>query len=228
MYKKKPKVRWISQETWKLIDERNDLRQQIFSASGDRTSVFANVLYRLKDKEIKKSAKADKRRCVEEKARLAEEAARKGDSKAVYRLTNEMIGKLPIRSSQVKDESGNVLTETEKIDERWVSHFEKVLNRLRPTDQESIPSMPSLNLKIDENPPTSAEMLVAVKKLKNGRSPGEDCITSETIKASMRTCLPVWITLISTVWQFQKVPGNWTKGIIVNILRKGDALNCAN
>jgi hypothetical protein len=112
----------------------------------------------MNDKDIKKSAKAEKLRYVEEKARLAEEAARKPDSKAVYRLRNEMPGKLLSRFSQVKDESGNVLSKTEKIDERWVSHFEKVLSRPRPTNRESIPSMTFLNLKTDENSPTSAEI----------------------------------------------------------------------
>jgi hypothetical protein len=39
--------------------------------------------------------------------------------------------KLPSRSSQVKDENGIALTKTKKIDKRWVSHFDKILNRPR-------------------------------------------------------------------------------------------------
>ena len=38
----------------------------------------------------------------------------------------------------------------------------------------------------------------------------------------------MWITLITTVGQFEKVPGDWTRGIVVRIFKKGDALNCDN
>ncbi|KAK2715292.1 hypothetical protein QYM36_010063 [Artemia franciscana] len=53
----------------------------------------SELFYMEKDKEIEKSAWKDKRLFLENKAVLAEEAARKGDSKTVYRLTHEMSGR---------------------------------------------------------------------------------------------------------------------------------------
>ena len=75
-------------------------------------------LYKEKDKEVKKSARKDKRQILEKKAALAEEAARKGDSKTVYRLTNEMVGKQSSQITLVKDENGSIISDPEKIDER--------------------------------------------------------------------------------------------------------------
>jgi len=87
--------------------------------------------HRKKDKEIKKSVRTDKRQFIEQKAALAEEAANKGDSKTVYRLTNEMIGVKSKRTNLVKDENGALLTDPLMIDEMWVTHFDNLLNRPR-------------------------------------------------------------------------------------------------
>ena len=51
-------------------------------------------------------------------AALAEEAAKKGDSKMVYRLTNEIVGKKTNRTSLVKDENGDIISDPQKADER--------------------------------------------------------------------------------------------------------------
>ena len=36
-YKKKPKESWMAQETWKLIEEHNNLRQGILSTDGNKS-----------------------------------------------------------------------------------------------------------------------------------------------------------------------------------------------
>ena len=71
-------------------------------------------------------------------------------------------------------------------------------------------------------------MTTAVKKLKNGRAPGVDGITAEMLKASLRACITVWTALLVAIWNSEKVPKDWTKGILVKLFKKGDALVCDN
>ena len=135
-YKKKKKERWISERTWKLIDARKSAKLSILSASDASELIVLQDSYREIDKQVKKSARTDKRQFIEQKAALAEEAAKKGDSKTVYRLTNEMIGVKPNRTNLVKDENGVLLTDPLMIDERWATHFENLLNRPRINDRD--------------------------------------------------------------------------------------------
>ena len=177
---------------------------------------------------MKRIARKDKRIAIERKAALAEEAAKKGDSKMVYRLTNEIAGKKINRTSLVKDENGDVISDPQKADERWASHFEKVLNRPRPDDPETVPDMPFLQIDVSADTPSTEEVTTAVKKLKNGRAPGVDGITAEMLKVSLRACIFVWTALLVAIWTNEKVPKDWTRGILVKLFKKGDAQICDN
>ena len=75
-FMKKPKERWISYTTWKLIDEHKVLKQTLLTTVTQRAQLASQLLCKEKDKEIKKSARRDKRLSFENKATLAEEAAR--------------------------------------------------------------------------------------------------------------------------------------------------------
>jgi len=52
----------------------------------------AKELYKGKDREVKRSAREDKRAFVEGLAREAEEAAARGEMSTVYRLTKQLTG----------------------------------------------------------------------------------------------------------------------------------------
>jgi len=73
-------------------------------------------------------------------------------------------------------------------------------------------------------PPSPEEIIAAVRKLKNGRMPGADGITSEILKTSVRDCMTVWVELLTQIWSGQKVPSDWTKGTIIMLFKKGNAL----
>jgi hypothetical protein len=74
--------RWISDETWKVIEERRSLKDESWKSK--------RGLYAAKDKEVKRSARSDKRRWAESKAEEAEKAARQGDSKILFRVVKEL------------------------------------------------------------------------------------------------------------------------------------------
>ena len=91
-----------------------------------------------------------------------------------------------------------------------------------------IPDTPFMILDVNEEPPSPEEIIAAVRKLRNGRMPGVDGITSEMLKTSVRDCMTVWVELLTQIWSDQKVPSDWTKGTIIKLFKKGDALVCGN
>ena len=66
---------------------------------------------------MKKSARGDKRDFLEKKAATAEEAAKPCDSKTVYKITNEIIGKRRNLNGPVKDQNGKMVTPSNEISE---------------------------------------------------------------------------------------------------------------
>ena len=72
------------------------------------------------------------------------------------------------------------------------------------------------------------EVEMAIKKLKRHKSPGNDQIPAELIKAGGRTFLYEIRKLIIPIWNKEELPEEWKESIIVPIYRKGDKIDCSN
>jgi len=59
----------------------------------DKDYIQLAAEYKSKDKEVKKSCKEDKAHWIEGKLQEAKTAATKGDSKPLYKITEELSGK---------------------------------------------------------------------------------------------------------------------------------------
>ena len=88
--------------------------------------------YREKDKEAKKSCRRDKRHWIESKGAEAQEAANRNDTKSMYRTVRELT-KSSISNIPIKSKDGRTLV-TEEQSNRWMEHFEGVLNQPDPTN----------------------------------------------------------------------------------------------
>ena len=53
-------------------------------------------------------------------------------------------------------------------------------------------------------------------------------ILSEILKASLRACIFVWTVLLAAICNNEKVPKDWTRGILVKIFKERDAQICDN
>ena len=69
-----------------------------------------------------------------------------------------------------------------KQEKRWTEHFKEILNRPPLTQEGNIPSAAS-NLNINLEPPSTLEINLAIKFLKNNKAPGHENLNAEIFKA---------------------------------------------
>ena len=152
------------------------------STRSARLKERATAAYVVKDREVKASARADKRRRLNNLVEEAEAAARNNCSGDLYRLTRKIAGQ-GRNMTTIKDKEGKRLINEDKVIERWREHFEGVLNVSRPDiPLPEIDQAPEVIASIDTGDISIAEIKRAIRRMKNGKSPGIDAISAEMIK----------------------------------------------
>ena len=100
-------------------------------------------------------------------------------------LTLSTYGPQSSGSSPVLVPDGTtLLTEKKQILERWAEHFDIVLNRPSTINYAAIERLPQapVNLELD-SPPTTEEVVKALKEMSSGKAPESDAIPADVYKA---------------------------------------------
>jgi hypothetical protein len=77
----------ISRNSWKIVEERNHLKQQIINSRCERVKSKLTSKYSEKDKEMKRSMRNDRRKWTVDLMNEAERAASNGHMRTVYEVT---------------------------------------------------------------------------------------------------------------------------------------------
>ena len=168
-YLKSTDKTWLTRETWRRIEERKTIKSKILNTKSKRIQERLQKEYSSKDKEIKRSARQDKRAYIDKLPEKAETAAQKGELSTVYRITKQLCRHTKVAASIVKDKDGNALTTEQMQAKRWAEHF---------TED---PPATNDDLDIATGVPTLQEVIHAIKKMKTGKSPGTDNICIELL-----------------------------------------------
>ena len=64
--------------------------------------------------------------------------------------------------------------------------------------------------------------------MKSGKASGIDGIQAELLKADLTTATDIMYNLFNAIWKKDEIPGDWLKGLIVKLAKKGDLGNCDN
>ncbi|KAI8483214.1 hypothetical protein Bbelb_390960 [Branchiostoma belcheri] len=223
--KLKPAIRpWIQQDTWVAIEERGVLKQIACSRNtrGNRQRLVTQA------KKVKQLANRDKQLWYDEQAKEAEKAAAEGNTRVVFEKIRVLSGENKKTQMQpVKDTDGHLLTDEYSQSKKWAEHFSSVYKRPIRDNQPEIPPAES-DLLINVDPFTMEEVTKAVGKLKLRKSPGEDSITAEQLKAGDTASIE-WLHLIcNMVLETGEVPTAWKRAVIVKLPKKGDLTICDN
>ena len=228
---RKMKKPWISEESWSLVDQRGVFKKKILGTHSERVKRQIQVQYVAKDREVKRSIKADKKKWMENIASEAEEAARSQHMKTLYRLTKTLCNGRPRQSTAVLDKNGNLISGKAEVQSRWTEHFKEVLNREEPANPITHDDEGEYNEMIDEiaiTEPTLGEVTAAIKRLQNGNVPGIDSITAELLKADIVFSAKKIHQLMTKIWQHERIPNSWMRGLIIKIAKKGNLKDCKN
>jgi len=105
-----------------------------------------------------------------------------------------------------------------ELAEIWRKYFDKLLNCEEPTEKFPF-NIENINTQ-ECTYPTWEEIKGQVHRLKNHKSPGEDCVQAELLKKGGEDVIQ-WIwQVISIVWTTEKLPDDWKVAIAQFIKKK--------
>ena len=129
---------WISAETIRKIQVRNDKKGAVNSSRTRAAKAAAQKEHTAANREVRKSVKTDKRDFVEGLAKEAERAAASRNMKQLYDTTKTLPGKFKKSERPIRDKNWTVLSGVDKQLNRRAEHFGELLNRPRPHNQPDI------------------------------------------------------------------------------------------
>ncbi len=127
-------------------------------------------------------------------------------------------------------DGSTLITEKEKILERWAEHFHNVLNRPSSINDDAINRLPqvTINEALDD-PPTLQETQKAIFQLSSGKAPGSDSIPAEVYKTGGTALTEKLHCLFLLMWQQETIPQEFKDATIIHLYkRKGNRQSCDN
>lgn len=196
----------------KLINERNRLKCKKDKTRAEKNKLKA--LYKLIKKRIRQDCKAYRYKIIEE-----ELEKRSSVKRAQLRLnTNKpWIMTLQCHNNTISNRDDLIRTATGFYKE------------LYSTDNE-IGNLDYAKTKISENVPPFLESEVwnAIRQLKSSKSPGEDGLTNDILKAIIDPLTPLLTQLFNDILIQKKLPKEWGISIVTLLYKKGDPTDLKN
>ena len=147
--------------------------------------------------------------------------AERNDMKNFYSSLKEVYGPTSTGSFPLLSADGTTLiTEKDKILQRWAEHFDGVLNRPSSINDEAIARLPQVpvNTSLDAVP-TVEEVWKAIRQLSSGKAPGSDSIPAEIFKDG-GTADSKLLTLVQIIWEKESVPQDFKHASIIHLYKK--------
>ena len=193
--------------------------------------------------ESKKDAYVSKRGEVQRKLRIMQDTwlSNKADEIQGYTNRHDMrcffdslktiYGPPTSGSSTMLSANGKkLITDKNKIVERWAEHFDGVLNLPSSINDAAIQCLPqvAVNPELDI-PPSEDEVAKAIKQMSCGKAPGHDAIPAEVFKSGGPPLLTKVTELFKSFWDNETLPQEFKDATIVHIYkRKGNKRSCDN
>jgi len=212
---------WNEYVSRAVKDKRN-----LFLALKKSNSQEDRAAYRKANKETKRIISRAKDQECRNFGEKCEQELKKGK---IFNMVKQIVRKNKDVTSCgcVRDNSGKVVTEEEKIRGVWKEYFDKLLNEEFSWDRNSLESCemvcgPSECI-------TREEVRHAVKLMKNGKAAGPSGIVSEMLKAAGEDGISWMTELFNKIVVEGMVPSDWKKSWMVTVYKgKGDALECGS
>ena len=149
--------------------------------------------------------------------------------KSIRQLQRVGKGLQSICSKAARAENGDICRSQAECNDRWVRHFQSVLNIQSEFVSSAIEAARQRPVRAElDNPPTEDEVTDAVQALKSRKAAGKNGISPEVVKRVALGFGEHIMELFKEVWGSGKVPKDWADAIIIIISKKGNLSLCDN
>ena len=210
-----------------ILAKLHDLHDKVIENKND--TVLADE-YRMCKQQAQKSLRDMKNTWWKTVAADLQVAADRKDYSTFYQGLKAVYGPKLKACSTVKSEDGVLITEPEKVLERWSEHFNGVLNQDSEFDMSVLEDIPhwDVNQSLDD-PPTLKEVQTSIKQLTSGKAPGADGIPPDIYKHGGKGVAEVLLKLFLQIWEEGEVPQDFKDADVVHLYKnKGDIKSCDN
>ena len=215
------------QELHTLMNRRNQAHQRVFQTRSTRCTTAA---YKDACRLLQKRTRALKSDWWERNAMELQRAADRNDKKGFYSGLTEVWGPKKKEPVHLKSTDGmETFSDSKRVVARWSEHFQKLLNVPGDIDHEALDTIPHRVTKTSlEEISTMANWARAIVGMKDGKTPGEDGISTEVWKHEGDNLFSRLHQLITNAWEVGFVPQAWKDASIVTIYKRGDRTDCGN
>ena len=215
-------------EIRKLLDEKLKAHK---ACSSDPNCDAKKAAFRSIKSKVQRELRRMQDDWLSNKADEIQSYADRNNSRNFYSALKAIYGPSSSSSPTLLSSDGStLLTDHDKVLERWAEHFCNVLNRPSSINDEAISNLPQVPLKEEmDYPPDVAEVTKATEQLSCGKAPGRDGIPAEIYKYGGSTLLERMTDLFNLIWRAKKLPQALKDATIVHLYkRKGNRLACDN
>ena len=136
----------------------------------------------------------------------------------------EITGKRTPKLNVVKDDDGEILTESDQIKQRWQQYCQGLYSSNDGLGGVTEP----IEVVEDEPDILRSEVVFALKKMRTGKAPGYDDIPAELIKETGDEGVILMHKLCNLIWKDKNWPVDWSRSIFMPLPKKGDTRECKN
>ena len=220
------KSEWWDDEMRELVQDKRRLYEMYLRTRSEHDKNE----YNRKNREVKYKVR-EKKRVVDERWGESLSKNFREKKKLFWKEVNAERKSNDQMEMRIRDADGNMLTVGEDVVGRFKSYFDGLLN---VDDGREAQLSDARILGVNQNARHMLEVSVedirkAVKKIKNGKAPGVDGITSEMLKYGGES-VTEWLTRVCNVcFREGRVPKDWQRAVIVPFYKgKGDKMECKN
>ena len=193
-------------------------------------STTLNQNYKDLCNKVKRSARQDKHKWIQELCEGIQKGLQVGNSKQAYNLVKMLKGKYLPQLTIIRNQDGTVIQSNEGITQRWTQYCSDLYGG-KEGGEEMAKELEHITPSHDDNDTSGIlydEIEDAITKLEKNKSPGTDGITAEMLQAGGEQLAGKIYELCNKAWKEETIPKEWGKSILVPIPKKGDLSECSN
>ena len=200
----------------KLADEKRTLKQSK-NASTQKEQQYKDLC-----KKVKKAARQDKERWIQQQCEEIEKGLVIGTTRHAYSQIKMLRRKFTPRISLIQDQDGKILQSQDEIIQQRTKYCSSLYKDHGGGDSmaRDLEMIASTSIEEPQNILYS-EVEEAIRTLKRNKSPGSDGITAEMIQTGGEQLVRQIHLLCNKAWNESTIPEEWSKSILVPIPKKG-------